>query len=63
MAWPARQGISQHTHHHPLPVAQPLVALLTTRTLLLFNAALTLAVLVNLLGCLWWNLVRFLQAD
>ena len=38
------------------------MALLTTRTLLLFNAALTLAVLVNLLGCLWWNLVRFLQA-
>lgn len=28
---------------------------MTTRTLLLFNAALTLAVLVNLLGCLWWN--------
>ncbi|PRW57335.1 Potassium channel AKT1 [Chlorella sorokiniana] len=35
---------------------KPLVALLTTRTLLLFNAGLTLAVLVNLLGCLWWNL-------
>lgn len=28
---------------------------MSTNTLILFNALFSLAVLVNLLGCIWWN--------
>ncbi|KAL4433441.1 hypothetical protein ABPG77_010294 [Micractinium sp. CCAP 211/92] len=36
--------------------SQPLMSLLNTRNLLLFNALFSLAVLVNLMGCIWWNI-------
>ncbi|KAL4451688.1 hypothetical protein ABPG75_007350 [Micractinium tetrahymenae] len=36
--------------------SQPLMALMSTQNLLLFNAIYSLAVLVNLMGCIWWNM-------
>ena len=35
-----------------------MAAALTTRTLLLIHALFTLCVLVNLLGCIWWNVAE-----
>ena len=35
---------------------RPLVLLLSPRAVLLFALLFSLAVLVNLLGCLWWNI-------
>lgn len=46
--------------HHHCPFLhlslQPIVSLLSPRMVLLFTSFFSLAVLVNLLGCLWWNM-------
>lgn len=48
-------GLSRSSVGGPL---QFVAAALTTRTLLLIHALFTLCVLVNLLGCIWWNVAE-----